>query len=199
MGAIAEYAEVKERYEFLTAQREDLLAARKSLDKVIREMDSIMNRRFQETFYRVSEEFNKVFNRLFGGGKASLSLTDPENLLETGVELLVEPPGKKLTNYNLLSGGEKALIGISLMFGIFQVRPSPLCVLDEVDAALDEANVDRFGEYLQELSRHTQFLLISHRQGTMEAAQALWGVTMEEEGISKVVSVKLSDLQEEVS
>lgn len=128
-----------------------------------------------------------------------MSLTDPENLLETGVELLVEPPGKKLTNYNLLSGGEKALIGISLMFGIFQVRPSPLCVLDEVDAALDEANVDRFGEYLQELSRHTQFLLISHRQGTMEAAQALWGVTMEEEGISKVVSVKLSDLQEEVS
>ncbi len=195
MGAIEEYQEVKERYEFLTAQRADLLSARKSLDKVIKEMDNIMNRRFQETFGKVSQEFNKAFVRLFGGGQASLSLTDPENLLETGVELSVSPPGKTIANYNLLSGGEKSLIGIALMFGIFQVRPSPFCVLDEVDSALDEANVDRFGEYLRELAGNTQFLLISHRQGTMEAAQVLWGVTMEEDGISKVVSVKLTDME----
>jgi len=196
MAAIEEYAQVKEKYEFLTVQRADLLAARKSLDKVIKEMDNIMNRRFQETFGKVSQEFNKAFVRLFGGGHASLALTDPENLLETGVELIVAPPGKTITNYNLLSGGEKSLIGIALMFGIFQVRPSPFCVLDEVDSALDEANVDRFGEYLRELAERTQFLLISHRQGTMEAAQVLWGVTMEEDGISQVVSVKLTDMKE---
>ncbi len=194
VDAIEEFQQVNERYTFLTSQKQDLEEARVSLEKVIREMDSIMNSRFKKAAAAVSSEFGKVFSRLFGGGHAALELTDPENLLETGVELVVEPPGKRLTNYNLLSGGEKALIGIALMFAIFHVNPSPFCVLDEVDAALDEANVERFGEYLQELSASTQFLLISHRQGTMEAAQALYGVTMEEEGISKVVSVKLTDV-----
>jgi len=191
INAIEEYVQVNERYTFLTKQKQDLTEAIISLNKVIKEMDNIMRYRFKETLEEVSREFDISFNRLFGGGNASLMMTDEENVLETGIELVVQPPGKKLTNYNLLSGGEKALIGIALMFAIFQVKPSPFCVLDEVDASLDEANVNRFAEYLQEFERTTQFILISHRQGTMEVAAALWGITMEEEGVSTVISVRL--------
>ena len=200
LDSIEEYRQVRERHEFLSAQREDLLAARDSLNKVIREMDGIMVRRFRETFDMVNRNFGQTFNRLFGGGSGSLLLTDPDDLLTTGVDMVVQPPGKRLINYNLLSGGEKSLVGIALVLAVFQVKPSPFCVMDEVDAALDEANVDRLAEYIKAFKSKTQFVVVSHRQGTMEAADRLWGVTMEKDGVSKMVSVKLSDdLQEFIS
>lgn len=195
LAAIEEYAEVDERYRFLIEQRTDLLAARAQLDQVIAEMDRIMSSRFKNAYLRLSEEFGIAFRRLFAGGAAELILTEPDNILETGVEISVSPPGKKIANYNLLSGGEKALVGIALMFAVLAVRPSPFCVMDEVDAALDEANIDRFTDYVRELAQHGQFVLISHRQGTMEAADTLWGVTMEEEGVSKLISVRLNQGQ----
>ena len=188
---------MRERHEFLSAQRGDLLAARDQLHKVIREMDGIMVRRFRETFDMVNQNFGQTFNRLFGGGSGSLLLTDPEDLLTTGVDMVVQPPGKRLINYNLLSGGEKSLVGIALVLAVFQVKPSPFCVMDEVDAALDEANVDRLAEYIKAFKSKTQFVIVSHRQGTMEAADRLWGVTMEKDGVSRMVSVKLSDNLEE--
>lgn len=192
LGAIEEYAEVSQRYDFLTEQRGDLTEAKQSLDQVIADMDKIMASRFRNAFARLNQEFAKSFARLFDGGNAELILSDPQDILATGVELSVHPPGKKVSNYNLLSGGEKALIGIALMFAIMAVRPSPFCLLDEVDAALDEANVERFANYLVDLAAKTQFLMISHRQGTMEVSSSLWGVTMEEEGVSKLVSVRLN-------
>lgn len=192
IGAIEEYAELEERYAFLTEQSQDLRDAKISLDRVIGEMDAIMSSRFKSTFQALSREFHKAFVRLFNGGEAALFLTEPEDILSTGVELMVKPPGKRVANYNLLSGGEKALCGIALMFAVLAVRPTPFCVMDEVDSSLDEANVERFGEYLKELSQNTQFVMISHRQGTMEAASSLWGITMEEEGISKIISVRLN-------
>ena len=194
LDSIEEYNEVYDRYEFLTAQRKDLLEAKESLRAVIREMDSIVIRRFKKAFDAVNEEFNTTFNKLFGGGSAGLVMTMPDDVLETGIDMVVQPPGKKLVNYNLLSGGEKSLIGIALILAIFHVKPSPFCVLDEVDAALDEANVGRFAQYLQEYTDSTQFLVVTHRQGTMEVASALWGVTMASDGVSKIVSVKLSDM-----
>lgn len=194
IGAIEEYSEVSQRYTFLTGQQTDMLEAKAKLDMVIRDMDQIMAVRFKETFSQLSRAFQDSFHRLFGGGEAELYLTEPESILETGVEISVHPPGKKVANYNLLSGGEKSLIGIALMFATLTVRPTPFCFMDEVDAALDEANIDRFTAYLQEKSVDTQFVMISHRQGTMEAASALWGVTMEEEGVSKILGVKLSNL-----
>lgn len=157
-------------------------------------MDSIVIRRFKKAFDDVNAEFNITFNKLFGGGSAGLVMTMPDDILETGVDMVVQPPGKKLVNYNLLSGGEKSLIGIALILAVFHVKPSPFCVLDEVDAALDEANVGRFAQYLKEYTNHTQFLVVTHRQGTMEAASSLWGVTMAADGVSEVVSVKLSDM-----
>ncbi len=192
IGAIEEYAEVNKRHGFLKEQSQDLWDAKGSLEQVIGEMDSIMSSRFKSTFNKLSEEFNKAFVRLFNGGEAALVLTEPADILETGVELLVKLPGKKVSNYNLLSGGEKALCGIALMFAILAVRPTPFCVMDEVDSALDEANIQRFGEYLRQLSQNTQIVMISHRQGTMEIASSLWGITMEEEGVSKIISVRLN-------
>ena len=191
--AIEEYKKVRERHEFLMVQREDLLAARESLNGIIREMDMIMSKRFNETFGQVNEHFAQTFHQLFGGGTAQLRLIEPDDVLQSGVEMMVQPPGKKLINYNLLSGGEKSLIGVALVLAIFQVKPSPFCILDEVDAALDEANVDRFAEYIKAFKDKTQFVVVTHRQGTMEAADRLWGVTMEKNGISRLVSVKLSD------
>ena len=193
LNAIEQFKEVSERYEFLTAQDKDLREAEKSLRKVIAEMDGIMKIRFRDSFERLSDEFDIAFKRLFRGGSAALVMTEPEDVLETGIDLSVDLPGKKISNHNLLSGGEKALVGLALMFAVLAVRPTPFCVMDEVDAALDESNVDRFTEYLREMSRSTQFLMISHRQGTMEAADSLWGVTMEEEGVTKMVSVRLQE------
>ena len=193
VGSIAEYAEVSERFTFLSGQRDDMLTARQKLDKVIAEMDKIMISRFREAYLQLSEAFNRSFNRLFGGGSASLYLSQPDELLETGVEIRVDPPGKKVANYNLLSGGEKSLVGIALMFAMLTVRPTPFCVMDEVDAALDEANINRFTAFLEDKAAITQFVMITHRQSTMEVASSLWGVTMEEDGVSTVVSVRLQE------
>jgi chromosome segregation protein len=168
-----------------------MLTARERLDTVIEDMNGIMVSRFRDMFHNLSEAFNASFRRLFDGGSAALILSDAENILETGVELSVELPGKKVANHNLLSGGEKSLIGIALMFAMLTVRPTPFCVMDEVDAALDEANIDRFTAYLRDKADRSQFVMISHRYSTMEAANVLWGVTMEEEGVSKVLSVRL--------
>lgn len=191
--AIDEYRQVRERYEFLSAQREDMLAAHEQLKNVIKEMNTIMSKRFRATFDQVNTNFGQTFNQLFGGGSAALVLVEPDNVLESGVDMMVQPPGKRLINYNLLSGGEKSLIGVALVLAIFQVKPSPFCILDEVDAALDEANVERFAEYIKMFKVKTQFVVVTHRQGTMEAADRLWGVTMEKNGISRLVTVKMSD------
>lgn len=191
LGAIEEYARMTERLGFLTEQRDDLLEARDKLNEVIAEINSEMSKRFSETFEAIRGQFQVVFSRLFGGGRADLILVDPENLLTTGIEIMAQPPGKKLQNLGLLSGGERALTAMALLFAILHVKPVPFCVLDEVEAALDEANVTRFAEYMREFSAQTQFICITHRKGTMEQADVLYGVTMEESGISKLISVRL--------
>ncbi|MGN8645028.1 chromosome segregation protein SMC [Gracilibacillus sp. HCP3S3_G5_1] len=196
IGAIDEYDRIKERYEFLTSQQNDLIEAKRTLYEIIAEMDEEMTRRFNETFSQIKEEFTVVFQRLFGGGHAELKLTDPDQLLETGVDIIAQPPGKKLQQLGLLSGGERALTAIALLFAILRVRPVPFCVLDEVEAALDEANVTRFAQYLKYYSKHTQFIVITHRKGTMEEADVLYGVTMQESGVSRLVSVKLEEAPE---
>ncbi|GJM74914.1 hypothetical protein HMSSN036_71300 [Paenibacillus macerans] len=193
LGAIEEYNRVNERYQFLTEQKDDLVEAKTTLYQVIREMDEEMSKRFKTTFDAIRREFVIVFSKLFGGGRADLVLLDPDNLLETGIDVVAQPPGKKLQNLQLLSGGERALTAMALLFAILQVKPVPFCVLDEVEAALDEANVSRFAQYLREFSEQTQFIVVTHRKGTMEEADVLYGVTMEEGGVSKLVSVKLDD------
>ena len=191
--AIDEYEEVNERYTFLTSQRDDLLKAKDTLYSIIEEMDDIMKEDFKKTFLELEVEFKRVFQELFRGGHATLKLTDPTNLLETGVDIEACPPGKSLKSINLLSGGEKTLTAISLLFAILNVRRVPFCILDEVEAPLDEANVDIFGKYLDNYKSKTQFLLITHKKRTMEYAKTLYGITMQESGVSKLVSVKLED------
>ncbi|MEK3645295.1 chromosome segregation protein SMC [Aeribacillus sp. FSL M8-0235] len=193
LGAIDEYERVRERHEFLTEQRDDLLNAKETLFKVIAEMDEEMKKQFSQMFAKIRSQFDIVFKELFGGGKADLILTNPDDLLNTGVDIIAQPPGKKLQYLSLLSGGERALTAIALLFSILKVRPVPFCVLDEVEAALDEANVQRFSKFLKRFSENTQFIVITHRKGTMEEADALYGVTMQESGVSKVVSVRLED------
>ncbi|MCF6094353.1 chromosome segregation protein SMC [Microaerobacter geothermalis] len=199
LGAIEEFERVSERYQFLTTQRDDLLEAKKMLYQVLREIDEEMSKRFMETFYLIKEQFQQVFAQLFGGGTADLLLSDPDNLLETGIDIVAQPPGKKLQNLALLSGGERALTAIALLFAILKVKPVPFCVLDEVEAALDEANVSRFAEYLREFSGQTQFIVVTHRKGTMEEADVLYGVTMQESGVSSLVSVKLEEKERIIS
>ncbi|SFK26176.1 condensin subunit Smc [Halobacillus dabanensis] len=196
LGAIEEFDRIKERYEFLKGQQEDLLEAKQTLHSVIDEMDGEMKRKFEDTFTKIRSEFSEVFRTLFGGGSADLQLTDPTDMLETGVDIVAQPPGKKLQNMSLLSGGERALTAIALLFSILRVRPVPFCVLDEVEAALDEANVDRFAKFLKEFSERTQFIVITHRKGTMEESDVLYGVTMQESGVSKLVSVRLEETPE---
>lgn len=196
LGAIEEYERVSERYEFLLEQKTDLQEAKDTLFQVIDEMDVEMKRRFEETFEGIRLHFESVFQSLFGGGRADLRLTQPEDLLNTGVEIVAQPPGKKLQNLGLLSGGERALTAIALLFSILKVRPVPFCILDEVEAALDEANVQRFSQYLKRYSAETQFIVITHRKGTMEEADVLYGVTMQESGVSKLVSVRLEETRE---
>ena len=159
-------------------------------------MDEEKKKRFQTTFTNIQTHFESVFKALFGGGRAALKLTDPSDLLNTGVDIIAQPPGKKLQNLGLLSGGERALTAIALLFSILKVRPVPFCVLDEVEAALDEANVHRFARYLKKFSIETQFIVITHRKGTMEGADVLYGVTMQESGVSKLVSVRLEESKE---
>ncbi|QDP40148.1 chromosome segregation protein SMC [Radiobacillus deserti] len=193
LGAIDEYDRIEERYAFLSEQKLDLVQAKETLYGVISEMDEEMKRRFDETFSKIKEEFTVVFQELFGGGRAELKLTDPNNLLDTGVDIIAQPPGKKLQHLGLLSGGERALTAIALLFAILRVRPVPFCILDEVEAALDDANVSRFARYLKIFSHETQFIVITHRKGTMEEADVLYGVTMQEHGVSRLVSVRLED------
>jgi len=195
LGAIEEYERVKDRYEFLAEQKNDLLEAKATLYQVIKEMDDEMSKRFKSTFDEIRKHFIVVFAKLFGGGRADLVLVDSSNILETGIDIVAQPPGKKLQNLQLLSGGERALTAIALLFAILQVKPVPFCVLDEVEAALDEANVSRFAQYLREFSNLTQFIVVTHRKGTMEEADVLYGVTMEEGGVSKLVAVKLEEQQ----
>ncbi len=196
--AIEQFELVKERYDFLTGQQNDLISAKTQLFETMSEMDEEVKSRFKEVFEGVRREFKKVFPNMFGGGRAELILTNPDDLLHTGIEIEAQPPGKKLQNLSLLSGGERSLTAIALLFSIIQVRPVPFCVLDEVEAALDEANVLRFGNYLRTFQKATQFIVVTHRKGTMESADVLYGVTMEESGVSKIVSVRLEDVAQDV-
>ena len=191
VNAIEDYKNITERHFFLNSQREDLLLAEEKLLDIIVELDEAMRIQFADKFKKINEEFNRVFKSLFGGGKGILELTSEEDILESGIKITAQPPGKKLQNMLLLSGGERAFTAISLLFAIQSLKPSPFCVLDEIEAALDDANVYRFAEYLQTLSRETQFIVITHRKGTMESADALYGITMQEKGISTLVSVNL--------
>ncbi|RIX51856.1 chromosome segregation protein SMC [Paenibacillus nanensis] len=193
LGAIEEYERIKERYEFLSEQKNDLIEAKTALYQVIKEMDDEMSRRFRSTFEAIRGHFVVVFAKLFGGGRADLIMVEPDRVLDTGIDIVAQPPGKKLQNLQLLSGGERALTAIALLFAILQVKPVPFVVLDEVEAALDEANVARFAQYLREFSELTQFIVVTHRKGTMEEADVLYGVTMEEGGVSKLVSVRLEE------
>ena len=193
IGAIEEYDRINTRYEFMQKQNNDLEEASKSLLEIIKELDEVMKDEFLKSFKQVQVEFEKVFKSLFGGGEAKLELTDKSDLLETGININVTPPGKKLSSINLLSGGEKTLTAISLLFAILNIKSIPFCLFDEVEAALDEANVDRFGNYLKKYNGKTQLIIITHKKKTMEYANTLYGITMQESGVSKLVSVKLVD------
>lgn len=199
IGAIDEYKRLSDRYQFLSQQKDDLVEAKETLFSIIAEMDQVMKERFQKTFKQIQKEFSIVFKELFAGGHATLSLTDPDNLLETGIDIIAQPPGKKLQQLDLLSGGERALTAIALLFAILRTRPVPFCVLDEVEASLDEVNVTRFAKYVKMHSDHTQFIVITHQKGTMEEADVLYGVTMQESGVSRLVSVQLEETEEFVS
>lgn len=192
LGAIEEYEELKERYEFLSTQNEDLENSLNGLIRALQKVNRTTKKRLQDAYDKVNELFQEVFPKLFKGGKAELRLTDPDNILESGVEMIAQPPGKKLQNVSLLSGGEKALTAISLVFAIFLLKPSPFCLLDEVDAPLDDVNIERFNEMVQEMVGRSQFILITHNKRTMQMADVLYGITMEQPGVSKMVSVNLS-------
>lgn len=193
VAAIEDYIKTKERFEFMTVQRNDMEQAEEKLHKVIVEMMTIMKRQFLEQFKLINDNFNMVFKELFDGGRAELILLDKENVLESGIEIEVQPPGKKLQNLMLLSGGERAFTAIALLFAILRLSPTPFCVLDEIEAALDDANVNKFAQYLKKYSHLTQFAVITHRKGTMEACDTLYGVTMQEHGVSKIVSLKMGE------
>ena len=191
LDSIEEYKNLKERYDFMSEQRLDLEGTMSKLRKIITDITQIMREQFKEKFKEINKNFGDVFAELFGGGKAEVKLEDEENLLECGIEITAQPPGKKLQNMMLLSGGEKALTAIALLFAILKINPAPFCVLDEIEAALDDVNVYRYAEYLKKFAKDTQFLVITHRKGTMEVADSVYGVTMEENGISKLLSMKL--------
>ena len=197
VNAIEEYRETKERYEFLTGQRDDILSAEEKLMVMVNELTELMKKQFAEQFKVISENFNVVFKEMFGGGKAYLKLSDETNVLDSGIEIIAQPPGKNLQNMMLLSGGERALTAIAILFSILKMKPSPFCVLDEIEAALDDANVNRFAQYLKRFSDDTQFIVITHRKGTMESADTMYGVTMQEKGVSKIISVKFEDAEKD--
>ena len=191
VNAIDEYKEVSERYIFLKTQHDDLVEAEKTLVGIIEELDHAMRKQFKEKFNAIEKEFDKVFKELFGGGHGTLELMEDQDILDAGIRIIAQPPGKKLQNMMQLSGGEKALTAIALLFAIQNLKPSPFCLLDEIEAALDESNVERFAKYLHKLTKHTQFIVITHRRGTMERADRLYGITMQEKGVSTLVSVNL--------
>jgi len=202
MGAVnpeaqQEYKSVKERHTFLTIQVEDLRKAEADLRQVIAELDELTRREFQKTFDAVAEEFHVIFHRLFGGGSARLTLTDPENLTDTGIDIEARLPGRREQGLSLLSGGERSLTAIALVFALLKVSPTPVCVMDEVDAMLDEANVGRFRDLLQELSKKTQFIIITHNRNTVQSADVIYGVTMGRDSVSQVISLKLDEISED--
>ena len=193
VNAIEDFKELSERYAFLKNQHDDLIEAEATLKQIIEELDAAMRKQFRERFAEICVEFDKVFKQLFGGGKGTLELQEEEDILEAGIRIIAQPPGKKLQNMMQLSGGEKALTAISLLFAIQNLKPSPFCLLDEIEAALDDSNVDRYARYLHKLTKNTQFIVITHRRGTMTAADRLYGITMQEKGVSTLVSVDLLD------
>ncbi len=195
VNAIEDYKEVSERYEFLKTQHQDLIQAEEALVKIIEELDVGMRRQFEEQFAKIRQEFDAVFKELFGGGRGNLELMEDEDILEAGIQIISQPPGKKLQNMMQLSGGEKALTAIALLFAIQNLKPSPFCLLDEIEAALDDSNVDRFAGYLHKLTENTQFIVITHRRGTMVASDRLYGITMQEKGVSALVSVNLIEAE----
>jgi len=190
--AIQEFGESKARLDFLTEQEADLKHSLESLNQAIKKINRTSRQRFAETFQKVNEKFKEIFTTLFRGGRAELVLVDETNLLETGVEIIAQPPGKRLQSISLLSGGEKALTAIALIFALFLINPSPFCLLDEVDSPLDDANIGRFNKLIKDLASQFQIILVTHNKRTMELADTLYGVTMEEAGVSKLVSVKLN-------
>ena len=195
IGAIEEFERVNTRYEFLTGQRSDIEKAKKELLGIINDVTNEMKEVFLGQFRLIDENFRETFLELFGGGKASVILEDEDDPLECGIEIKVQPPGKAVSNISLLSGGEKAFVAIALYFAILKVRPTPFCVMDEIEAALDEANVIRYAEYMRRMCDRTQFIVITHRRGTMEEADHLYGVTMQEKGVSKVIELDLDQAQ----
>jgi chromosome segregation protein len=192
MMAIDQFDDLESRHTFLTAQRKDLVDSIAATNDAIRKIDKTTRERFHEAFTVINRNFEGTFTTLFGGGKAGLVLLDESDALESGIDIIASPPGKRLQSIQLLSGGEKALTAMALMFAIFKYRPSPFCLLDEIDAPLDDANIGRFVDMLQGMQEHTQFILITHNRKTMEIADRLYGVTMEEPGVSKLISVQLN-------
>ena len=193
VNAIEDFKNLMERFTFMKTQHDDLVEAEKTLEGIIEELDTAMRKQFAEKFAEINREFDKVFKELFGGGKGTLELMEDEDILEAGIRIIAQPPGKKLQNMMQLSGGEKALTAISLLFAIQNLKPSPFCLLDEIEAALDDSNVGRFAKYLHKLTKNTQFIVITHRRGTMEQVDRLYGITMQEKGVSTLVSVNLID------
>ncbi len=191
VNAIEDYKQLSERYQFLKTQHDDLVEAEQTLIGIIEDLDTGMRRQFAEKFAEIQKEFDLAFKELFGGGKGTLELVEDEDILECGIRIIAQPPGKKLQNMMQLSGGEKSLTAIALLFAIQNLKPSPFCLLDEIEAALDDSNVGRFAKYLHKLTKNTQFIIITHRRGTMHAADRLYGITMQEKGISRLVSVNL--------
>ncbi len=195
LGAIEEYARVNERYTYLASQRDDVLTSKRELESIIRGITQEMTTIFVEEFGKINHYFGKTFEEMFGGGRGQLVLEDPQNPLSCGIEIRVQPPGKQVKTITLLSGGEKAFVAIALYFAILKVRPTPFCMLDEIDAALDDRNVERYANYLRNLSQKTQFIVITHRRGTMEASDVLYGVTMQEQGVSKLLRLDLNQME----
>ena len=196
MGAVEEYAETKARVDELTSQQADLRAAEADLRELIERLLEQMRVTFVDNFTKLQGYFSETFTRLFGGGKAELKLMDPEDPLNCGIEVNAQPPGKKLQLLSLLSGGERALTAIAILFATLKLKPTPFCILDEIEAALDDANIGYYADYLKEYSKGTQFIVVTHRKGTMERCNALFGVAMEEQGVSRMVSVSLQDYKE---
>ncbi|MBQ9247552.1 MAG: chromosome segregation protein SMC, partial [Ruminococcus sp.] len=193
-AAIEEYKEVSERYTFMKTQVDDVEKSKKEIENLIQSLTKQMKEVFVDSFAEINKNFTLTFKELFGGGEGHLELSDPENILTSGIDIIVHPPGKIVVHLEALSGGEKALVAIALYFAIMKVRPAPFCVMDEIEAALDEVNVDRFASYLRNLTDSTQFILITHRRGTMEEADVLYGVTMQDEGISKLLELRASEV-----
>ena len=198
IDSIEEYKNVRDRFEFLSEQKTDLEKSKENLGKVIGSMQELIEEHFEKQFSEINKSFENVFRELFGGGHGRLYLSEPDNVLESGIEIEVQLPGKSLQNINLYSGGEKSFIAIALLFAILEVKPTPFCILDEIDAALDDVNVSRFATYLKNYLEDTQFIVITHRRGTMEAANVLYGVTMQEKGVTKMLSLAIDEVDQSI-